>query len=84
MMLYTLVKWWIAFRYTNALHTTMSKESKKQANFRLPEPLLDDLRTVSEIIGDSQTELVTEAIEEKLQKEKKKRTFIKKVEVAAA
>lgn len=44
----------------------MNKETKKQANFRLPGELMDDLKQVSEATNDSQTEIVRKAIEQKL------------------
>lgn len=51
-----------ARRYTDALHFNMMKEPLKQANFRLPKTLLDDLRTVSQMDKDSQSEIVRKSV----------------------
>ncbi len=50
----------------------MNKEPLKQANFRLPPDLLDDLRKVSEVDDDSQSEIARKAITEKVKRLKTK------------
>ena len=61
----------------------MSKEPTRQANFRLPEQLLDDLKLVSETTGDSQTEIIKKAVEPKIERLKIKHNLNEK-ETAAA
>lgn len=61
----------------------MSKETKRQANFRLPKNLLDDLRLVSETTGDPQSEIVRRGIEQKVERLKSKLNLTEKREAAA-
>lgn len=42
------------------------KTQKRQANFRLPETLLDELREVAEQTDRPQSEIVREAVKEKI------------------
>lgn len=50
----------------------MTKQTKKQANFRLPEQLLADLRLVTQDGRESQSEIVRDAIEKKVERLKTK------------
>lgn len=51
----------------------MNKETTRQANFRLPETLLDDLKKVAEVDPDkSQTTIVKTAIERDVKRLQKK------------
>ena len=59
----------------------MKQEPKRQANFRLPEQLLEDLRLVSETTGDSQSEIVRKTVEQKLERLKTKLNLNEKTEV---
>lgn len=49
----------------------MKKEKTKQANYRLPESLLRDLKFVSEHREESQTEIVETAVQSKVARLKK-------------
>ncbi len=60
----------------------MNKEPKRQANFRLPEQLLEDLRLVSDTGGDSQSEIVRKAVEQKVERLKTKHKLSDSAEVA--
>lgn len=42
------------------------KTIKKQANFRLPEPLLEELREIAERADKPQSEIVREAVKDKI------------------
>ena len=50
----------------------MDKDKLKQANFRLPEQLLEDLREVSKKDKDSQADIARKGIADKVKKLKKK------------
>lgn len=50
----------------------MSKENLQQANFRLPEQLLEDLRKVAQIDPESQSEIARKGIAKEVTKRKKK------------
>ena len=49
----------------------MKKTKTKQANYRLPEELLNDLQEVSEAVEVSQTQLVREAVEARVRRAKR-------------
>ena len=49
----------------------MKKEETKQANWRLPVTLIEELQEVVEETGGSQTELVREAIQQKVARKKR-------------
>lgn len=74
----------IASVYQDAIHN-MSKENKKvQANYRLPENLLEDLKLVSDPAYENkpQTEIVQTAIEQKVRRLKNKHKLGDNVEAA--
>lgn len=64
-------------------YTLMSKEKNKQANFRLPEPLLDDLQKVADKSGDSQTDIVKKAVRQQVNRLKNKYNLNEKAETVA-
>lgn len=53
-------------------YTPMSKEKTKQANFRLPESLLDDLQKLAEQTPHSQTDIVTKGVRQQVRRLKAK------------
>lgn len=47
-------------------HDIMKKDATKQINFRLPEPLIAELKRIAEAKNESQTSIVQKAVEHKI------------------
>lgn len=65
-MLYTVLKVYGSVSLYKCYLRNMRKEPNKQANFRLPEALLNELREVAEVKEMSQTDIVRDGLQEKI------------------